>query len=247
MTQIVTRAQWGARPARPSGRNTVTWANRTEFYVHHTDGPRSQSIKSIQDFHLDGRGWGDIGYNFLVRDDGTIYEGRGWLVVGAHCPDHNRSGIGVAFIGSNNPTEAAKRSIRWLYDEACRRSGRTLAKRFHGQSFPTECPGSELRAWVKAGMPAEGSSEKPTPEKAPAFPGRLLRYPPMTHGSDVYTWQARMRDRGWDLIPDGAYGPRSREVCLAFQRDSTAHGWPLDDDGIVGAATWRAAFERPVS
>jgi hypothetical protein len=63
----------------------------------------------------------------------------------------------------------------------------------------------------------------------------------------VYAWQARMRDRGWDLIPDGAYGPRSAEVCRLFQLDSTANGWPLAADAIVGPATWRAAFERPVS
>jgi hypothetical protein len=36
-------------------------------------------------------------------------------------------------------------------------------------------------------------------------------------------------------------------VCRLFQLDSTANGWPLAADAIVGPATWRAAFERPVS
>ncbi|MFI6732125.1 N-acetylmuramoyl-L-alanine amidase [Nonomuraea sp. NPDC050451] len=83
--------------------------------------------------------------------------------------------------------------------------------------------------------------------RAPAFPGRLLRYPPGARGSDAYAWQAQMRDRGWDLIPDGSYGPRSAEVCRLFQLDSTANGWPLDADSVVGPATWRATFERPIS
>ncbi|XP_052217514.1 peptidoglycan-recognition protein SC2-like [Dreissena polymorpha] len=28
-------------------------------------------------------GWYDIGYNFLVGEDGNVYEGRGWKYIGA--------------------------------------------------------------------------------------------------------------------------------------------------------------------
>jgi len=101
---------------------------------------------------MDERGWNDIGYNFLVRDDGTIYEGRGWLVRGAHALDHNVTGIGCAYIGMNAPTEAAKGSIRALYDEACAKVGHTLAQRCHSQVGNTDCPGTTLQAWVESGM-----------------------------------------------------------------------------------------------
>ena len=39
-------------------------------------------------------GWSDIGYNFLVGEDGNIYEGRGWGKVGAHARGHNSDSIG---------------------------------------------------------------------------------------------------------------------------------------------------------
>ncbi|GAA2389101.1 HAD hydrolase-like protein [Nonomuraea africana] len=94
----------------------MPWSARTEFFVHHTDGPRDQPISSIQDFHIDGRDWTDIGYNWLVRDVGTIYEGRGWTAVGAHCPGHNRTGIGVAYIGSNNPIDGHSESTAMIGD-----------------------------------------------------------------------------------------------------------------------------------
>ena len=151
---IISRKSWGARASR--SRSTVSWSQRREFIVHYSEGPTTQSVRSIQDFHMDGRGWADIGYNFLVDVSGRIYEGRGWLVQGSHAPGHNTSGIGVCMIGRDgDATPAAKRSIRWLYDEAVRLAGRNLAKLGHRDVYATSCPGNELYAWVRAGMPAD--------------------------------------------------------------------------------------------
>ena len=60
---------------------------------------------------MDGNGWSDIGYTFLVGGDGSIFEGRGWNVVGAHTYGFNSVGYGIDFIGtftSKNPTQAAQ-------------------------------------------------------------------------------------------------------------------------------------------
>ncbi|MFI6919904.1 N-acetylmuramoyl-L-alanine amidase [Nonomuraea spiralis] len=150
---IVDRAGWNARPPRdPADVEHVPLSERTEFVVHHTETPADRTPRSIQDSHMDERGWNDIGYNFLVRDDGTVYEGRGWLVRGAHATDHNVTGIGCAYIGMNQPTETAKRTIRALYDEACAKTGHELAKRGHSDVGNTDCPGTTLLAWVTAGM-----------------------------------------------------------------------------------------------
>lgn len=240
--KIVTRPGWNARSPKHQVFR-VTWAQRTEFVVHHTEGPPAQAIRSIQDFHIDGRGWNDIGYGHLVRDDGLIYEGRGWLVVGAHCPGHNRSGESVAYIGSNNPTPAALRSIRWLYDEACRRAGRKLLKRGHGQLFPTACPGPRLQAWVNAGMPIAEEPPAPKPERpikivwkdeVPRWPGRVLQIAdPMLYGEDVRIWQEKLKSRGWNIDVDSWYGHASQTVCRGYQR---ATGLP--DTGQVDKPTW---------
>jgi hypothetical protein len=55
--------------------------------------------RSYQNYHIDGRGWNDIGYNFLVGEDGNVYEGRGWEAVGAHAPTYNTRSIGVCILG----------------------------------------------------------------------------------------------------------------------------------------------------
>lgn len=53
---------------------------------------------------MDHNGWDDIGYNFLVGDDGNIYEGRGWGIKGAHSPKYNANSLGICFIGNFTST-----------------------------------------------------------------------------------------------------------------------------------------------
>lgn len=153
-TTIITRDEWDART--PRTQTAVSDGDRTEFIVHHSAGPPSQTVRSIQDFHMDGRGWSDIGYNLLVDDDGNAYEGRGWFIQGAHAVGHNVSGIGVCYIGQDDPTPEAKAAIRALYDEACALTGRQLETLGHGDVNNTTCPGDNLDAWVHNGMPVSG-------------------------------------------------------------------------------------------
>ncbi|AFV51348.1 endolysin [Streptomyces phage phiCAM] len=131
-------------------------------------------MKAIESVHL-GQGWAGVGYNFVVDQEGNAYEGRGWNYVGAHCPNHNTSGIGVqiAVGGDQEPSEKALATARALYDEACKRAGKTLAKKGHKDGFATACPGPKLYAWVKAGMPVKAAPApvKPAPAKpAPVKP-----------------------------------------------------------------------------
>lgn len=44
----------------------------------------SVRVRSIQNYHMDGINWADIGFNFLVGGDGRVYEGRGWQMEGVH-------------------------------------------------------------------------------------------------------------------------------------------------------------------
>ncbi|XP_053595927.1 peptidoglycan recognition protein [Microplitis demolitor] len=42
----------------------------------------------------------DIGFNFVISGDGSVYVGRGWNTVGAHTLGLNRKSIGIALIGT---------------------------------------------------------------------------------------------------------------------------------------------------
>lgn len=155
---MVSRLGWGATawvaPVYP-----IPMSYRTEYLVHYHGGIPHASTgvavpREVEAIHL-ANGWAGIGYNWLVDQDGVAYEGRGWDLVGAHCPGHNQTGIGVyvAIGGDQTPSDAALTSVRQLYEMACALSQKTLRQTWHGANYPTDCPGAHLIDWVKAGMP----------------------------------------------------------------------------------------------
>ncbi|MDH6628681.1 hypothetical protein M2271_006514 [Streptomyces sp. LBL] len=168
MTTIISRATWGAKPWNGTPAS-VPLSKRTEFFVHYDGGAHITRtgyaiMRAIEAEHL-GNGWSGVGYHFVVDQAGNIYEGRGWNLQGAHCPDHNVSGIGVqiAIGGDQEPSAKALAACRALYEEACKKTDRTLAKKGHRDGFATACPGTKLYAWVKAGMPAGDYAPAPNP------------------------------------------------------------------------------------
>ena len=89
--------------------------------VHHTasvndlDDPK-QAIRNIYYYHTVRRGWGDIGYNYIVDTDGRIYEGRsgGEKVVGGHSVKVNKASIGIAVLGNYQTQDVPKDVIHGL-------------------------------------------------------------------------------------------------------------------------------------
>lgn len=62
------------------------------------------------------------------------------------------------------------------------------------------------------------------------------------NGEHLARWQARMKERGWAITVDGRYGPQTREVCIAFQKEKG-----LNPDGLIGSITWQAAWTAPIT
>ncbi|MFF5898079.1 N-acetylmuramoyl-L-alanine amidase [Streptomyces argenteolus] len=110
---IVTRAAWHADESLVKEDAVYTGTVRAVF-VHHTghtnaydcaDAPRM--LRAMEEAHVRGEGWDDIGYNFVVDRCGTIYEGRaggvGRSVRGAHATGFNAHSVGVAALGTFAP------------------------------------------------------------------------------------------------------------------------------------------------
>ncbi|XP_030075528.1 peptidoglycan recognition protein 1 [Microcaecilia unicolor] len=151
---IVSRAAWGARPPRCN--SPVMQSQRPMAIIHHTVTPSCYSLASckrqllgMQNYHMNSQKWCDIGYNFLIGEDGQVYEGRGWYRVGVHAGNVNPSSIGIAFIGNfsnrlpnSKAINAAKNLIQCAVSRNRLRSNYAL--RGHRNVMNTACPGNTL-------------------------------------------------------------------------------------------------------
>jgi hypothetical protein len=127
--QIITRAEWGADEAlkHKSGGCTRRFFPLQQIFVHHTAGENfdahpKATMRAIYWYHVVRQGWCDIGYNFVIAPDGTLYEGR-WarhyrpwekhdaengvasVVAGAHVADYNSGSMGISLMGNYSQVE----------------------------------------------------------------------------------------------------------------------------------------------
>lgn len=75
-----------------------------KIIIHCTATPegREVSVDEIRRWHVDERGWRDIGYHFVITLDGVIEEGRPIEQTGAHTKGHNFDSIGIAYVGGED-------------------------------------------------------------------------------------------------------------------------------------------------
>ncbi|MEV0622755.1 peptidoglycan-binding protein [Nonomuraea sp. NPDC050404] len=193
------------------------------------------------------------GNSYVACPHQKVFEGRGlYRLPAANGPGLNAGHYAVlGLVGNVGLVEPPTAMLRAILDavEYVRLHGRAGKEiKGHRDGYATDCPGDPLYDWVKRGAPrpkedgTPAPTPTPTPPATPAFPGRLLKYPPVMRGEDVRAWQERMRERGFDLEADGAYGSRSSEACRQFQRQQGVR-----DDGIVGPVTWRLTWEAPAA
>lgn len=141
--------------------------------IHHTAGSNTdtnytQTVRDIYVYHTQVRGWSDIGYNYLIAPNGTIYKGRDPgiydqdNVMGAHFCNNNSGTMGISMMGTYTdivPSDTAFQSlialITWklgkeqldpmgFYYQALNPELPAIAG--HRDGCSTECPGNALYA-----------------------------------------------------------------------------------------------------
>ncbi len=159
-----------AKTVRESGGKKLKWSQQYSknvklLVVHHTalnvtgdPRPPVERVRALYQYHAQNRGWGDIGYNFLIDEEGKIYQGRagGDYVVGGHAYCNNVGTIGIAMLGNfdrEKPPLAQTQSLQWLLDDLAAQYDIDLQNnvKFHGKNLPaivghrdlvsTDCPG----------------------------------------------------------------------------------------------------------
>lgn len=64
-----------------------------------SDNRDHDSVETIRRWHVNGNGWSDIGYHFVITKDGTIHLGRPLRRVPAAQKGHNRGSIAICLTG----------------------------------------------------------------------------------------------------------------------------------------------------
>jgi N-acetylmuramoyl-L-alanine amidase len=113
-----------------------------------SDNKSHDNIETVRKWHVQERGWIDIGYHFFITKDGNVHTGRSEDVTGAHVAGHNRGSIGVCLSGRKLFTDAQFRSLEELLKRLCKKYG--LEKKDilgHCDLQPAKtCPNFDLHA-----------------------------------------------------------------------------------------------------
>ncbi|XP_047984142.1 peptidoglycan recognition protein-like [Leguminivora glycinivorella] len=120
-----------------------------------TDEACEKAVRGIREYHINKKGFTDIGESFLIGGNGKVYEGAGWSLVGAHTKLYNNRSIGISFLGDFRktlPTSEALQAVKDLI--SCGVSHNFLAQDYrlvgHQQVVKTESPGTELQKEIQA-------------------------------------------------------------------------------------------------
>ncbi|WAR12163.1 PGPLE-like protein [Mya arenaria] len=85
VVRLVNRSGWRARPPKE---NEPLGMPVEVVLIHHSAVGENSTR------------WSDIAYNFVVGEDGRVYEGRSWDRVGSHTLGWNKVAISICFLGN---------------------------------------------------------------------------------------------------------------------------------------------------
>lgn len=218
---------------------------RVFIHCSASDRPEHDDIRVMREWHVEGRGWSDVGYHYFIQKNGTVQEGRPLARIPAAQAGNNSGTIAICLHGlaEERFTKAQYESLIKLCNEIdVAYDGMTT---FHGHHEVSSkaCPVFPYREVL--GLDAHGTlslaptvspsaTEAEAATEAVARPAApVLRL--MARGKPVRRLQAMLSRSGQPLEEDGIFGQNTLRALQAFQRSAG-----LKVDGIAGPRTWAA-------
>jgi N-acetylmuramoyl-L-alanine amidase len=98
----------------------------TDIIVHCSASPDNRDVDAaeIRKWHVEGNGWNDIGYHYVIKRSGQVEVGRPVEKIGSHCVGANSQSIGICLVGEKKFTEEQFTALKVLVA--------SLKKRFPG-------------------------------------------------------------------------------------------------------------------
>lgn len=170
---VVTRKEWGARKPRATNPNAPRTKNSTLF-IHYSVSPgdnfvsfsqQIQAVRNIQNYHMDGNGWDDIGYSYIITQGKGIpprvFRGRGFKHAQAAQQGWNTTGDGSVCVIADENDEIRPETVELIEWVFARFEGQKAAP--HSSVNATSCPGPKLTPLI----PSLRHSTKKAKERLP--------------------------------------------------------------------------------
>lgn len=198
---------------------------------HCTAGPRNQSPQEILNYWERSNGWNKPGYNFLITEDGTIYELLRIDRISNGVAGHNSNSVHVCCTGGvdskgkpvDNRTEAQIASHLMIIarlkellptliflghrDFSTDKNGNGILEAWE---WIKSCPGYDFRGWLKA-----------IKLDAPLIPSKIVYKfnTPLIKNLVVGDIQIALRNYGFYAAKlDDIFGDETRKSVMAFQK-----------------------------
>ncbi len=159
-SNVIPRSAWTNAAPIPSRMDVMLPVRR--ITVHHDGMPPvslfSESdvmdrLATIRESHVSGRGWGDIGYHYVIDPQGRVWQGRPLQWQGAHVKDQNPGNLGVLCLGNfelSSPSDAQLASLDRFVAEQMHQYGVPLSQvKTHRELAPNICPGRNLQRYME--------------------------------------------------------------------------------------------------
>jgi len=160
--KIILRKEWDALPPERNNANYFLYSRdiREVYYsivLHHSadlanlvQDPKA-IIRGIQEEHM-RRGYGDIGYHYVIDRQGNVYQGRLLPVRGCHVYRGNTGRMGICVLGNYEAQElkesqqdALVELVAWWAQYLHITSDQILG---HCDLNATACPGIHIRSFL---------------------------------------------------------------------------------------------------
>jgi len=132
--------------------------------VIHCSASNFGSVDRVREWHVDGNGWSDIGYHYVVCNgyenksdifednvmNGEVQIGRPLGIVGAHVRGHNTGSIGICMIGIDEFTEEQFVGLGQLVIGLIEQFGLSVDDVYGHRDFDTHktCPNFDVKLFI---------------------------------------------------------------------------------------------------
>mgnify|MGYP003112253072 FL=1 len=129
----------------------------TDYIVIHCSATKPRmdiGLTEIRKWHVQGNGWRDVGYHYIIRRNGEVELGRSIRDTGAHAAGYNHKSVGLCMVGGMAEDNSAENNFTAQQWTALLDLVKQLKADYpeadvigHNEISEKECPSFDVQKW----------------------------------------------------------------------------------------------------